>query len=780
MAQKFISPAVFTTEIDQSFLEQGVAGIGATIIGRFKDGPAFEPTPVGNFQEAFERFGDLDPLHPAMYAARNYLKNAGVANLVRVLGHDDGGDSTPGFSVGGITGIVDVSGSTSLTGSVLAIIYHSGSANVVNVKGVPTDANKFTFTIGSYAATASFLTSSAEYIGKVLNTNPLRYATDGHYVDAIFKYAQPRASASWTHVAMSGALNALDYNYVSGSTTWVKSQLLGGQEYNLFRFHTLAHGRVTNDKVKVTVRNVRPSLNPDVTPWGTFDVVVRKFYDSDLRPEVLESFANLTLDPADRNYIARRIGDQYEDFDTSARKFVLQGDYRNRSKHVRVELLQNSGAPAEAVPWGFRGYAKMLFTPVSGAVALGLNTVPELPYVVNQKDANETPNTNICWGVLFVSGGIADRMRAFPNLDTAAKVALKTTDTDFSMKHLSASYEGGVQRYSYNTSVTAYSPVFLSASLQKFTLPFQGGFDGFDVRVEDPLYLANSAGLTNIGVASLVRAIDCIADPDFIDTNLMAIPGIHNVQVTNRARTVANERADMVYIMDLTGSTVGDAVDQLKSRNIDDNYCAAYYPDLKMDDKINNRVVRVPPSVAVLGAIAYSDRVGQVFFAPAGLNRGGLKQFDVVDVVDRLNYQDRSDLYDNRINPIASFPAEGIVVFGQKTLQVAASALDRLNVRRLLIFAKKTIASAAKYLLFEPNNPATYQRFINVVNPILERVRQNQGIERFQVVMDTNLNTPDVVDRNVMIGKIFLQPTKTAEFIDLQFIITNAGVQFAE
>ena len=149
-----------------------------------------------------------------------------------------------------------------------------------------------------------------------------------------------------------------------------------------------------------------------------------------------------------------------------------------------------------------------------------------------------------------------------------------------------------------------------------------------------------------------------------------------------------------------------------------------------------------------------------------------------MDVVDRLNFTDRNNLYDNRINPIASFPNEGINVWGQKTLQVAASALDRINVRRLLIFAKKTIASAAKFLVFEPNNSATYQRFTNLVNPILEDVRQKQGLERFRVVMDTNTNTPDVVDQNRMVGKIFLQPTKTAEFIDLQFIITNAGVQF--
>ena len=188
----------------------------------------------------------------------------------------------------------------------------------------------------------------------------------------------------------------------------------------------------------------------------------------------------------------------------------------------------------------------------------------------------------------------------------------------------------------------------------------------------------------------------------------------------------------------------------------------------------------VPPSVAVLGAFAYSDRVGQVFFAPAGLNRGGLQAFGVVDTTDRLTFQDRNDLYENRINPIATFPNEGIVVFGQKTLQYKPSALDRVNVRRLLIYAKKVIASAAKYLVFEPNNAATWQKFINTTNPILEKVRQDQGIERFKVVMDSTVNTPDLIDRNIMTGKIFLQPTRSAEYIDLSFIITSSGVQFEE
>jgi phage tail sheath protein FI len=179
-----------------------------------------------------------------------------------------------------------------------------------------------------------------------------------------------------------------------------------------------------------------------------------------------------------------------------------------------------------------------------------------------------------------------------------------------------------------------------------------------------------------------------------------------------------------------------------------------------------------------MGALAYNDRVGQAYFAPAGLTRGGLSQFGITDTVDRLNHDDRDALYEARINPITRFPNEGVVVFGQKTMQLKPSALDRVNVRRLLIMAKRAVANIARTLAFEPNNPATWTRFRNKVNPILEEYRRGNGINRFKVVMDSTTNTPDVIDRNEMKGKIFLEPTKAAEFITIDFVITPSGVEF--
>lgn len=776
MAQKFISPGVFTKEIDQSFLAQGVAGIGAVIIGSSKKGPAFEPVPVSNYNEFVGKMGSIDPIHQATYGAKNYLENSSVLNYVRVLGHSDGGDAVAGYSVGGVTGITDHTGSGA---QVLAVLHHSGASDVPTITGVALDANKFVVTIGSFAATASFLTSSAEYIGKVLNTDPTRYDTDNHYLYQTFRYATPASSASWAAVGITGSLLSFEKNFEGSKTPWVMSQDLGGNEYNMFKFHTLSDGKASADDVKISIQNVKPSTNPTTNPWGTFDVIVRKFYDNDLRLDALENFVGMSMDPSDRNYIGRRIGDIVETFNTSTRKMeVTSGDFANKSSLIRVEINKNNGAPQESLPWGFRGFPKMDWNVADTNGDGTVHAVPSIGYRANQVDKNGNYNANLYWGVLFLSGGIADRMRAFPTLTSAQETDLRTDDTDFSLKHLSASYDNGIQKYHYNTAISNYEPIFLSASLQRFTLPLQGGFDGFDLRVENPLSLTNGAGDTNIGVASLKRGLDIVSDPDFLDMNLLAVPGVDNLKVTDHARLLVNDRADVLYIMDITGSTVSDAVSNLKNRELDDNYSATYYPDVKIDDPENNIIVRLKPSAVVMGAIAFSDKTSQPWFAPAGLNRGGLRQFDVTDIVDRINFKDKNDLYDNRINPITSFPNEGPTIFGQKTLQVAGSSLDRINVRRLLIVAKKTVASAAKFLVFEPNDPQTYQTFTNSVNPILEDIRLKRGIERFKVVMDTTINTPDVVDQNIMRGKIFLQPTKAAEFIDLQFVITNAGVSF--
>lgn len=782
MPQTFKSPGVETNEIDQSFLQQAVALPGAVLIGRTQKGPAFVPTTVRDFTEFNNVFGGTQEGLFVPYAAKAYLTNSTSLTVVRVLGHSDGTTTTNGYTGINSIGIIDTSGTIGVTGSVLAVIHTTASFAAVTVSGVLGDSNRFVFRVGTtFAATASFLTSSDDYIGKSLNTDPTKHSTYGHYVYQVFPFQKQAASASWYPVQnVTRDFTTFTRSFTDGQTTWVKSQLVGGIEYDLFRFWTLASGRASNDSIKVVVANVRPSSAPSSQPFGTFDVIVRSFYDTDARPVEYQRFANLTLDPSSPNYILRRIGDAFETFDTATRKFVkTQGRFDNKSRLIRVELNPNANYPAQALPWGFRGYPKALFSgsTLGNGGGLGVANVPGLPYTPNQIDANGNYNAAILWGVSFVSGGVVDRMRA--DTDGALASFVTGSDTDFTLANLTSSFVNGNLRYSYLPTWGRYTPIFSSGTLQSFSLPFYGGFDGFDLRVQDPLYLNNSDTDTTIGVVALKRAVDTVANPDNISADVLALPGQHNLAVTDYARSLVNARKDMFYVMDLTGSSRQDVVSLLTAREIDDNYTGAYYPDLWYTEPLpSGRVVRVPPSVGVLGAIALTDRVAQAFFAPAGLARGGLAQFNVTDIVDRLNHDDRDALYDARINPITRFPNEGIVVFGQKTLQLKQSALDRINVRRLLILAKRTVAAEARQLVFEPNSPPNWTRFVNKVNPILEGYRRDRGINRFKVVMDSTTNTSDVIDRNEMKGKIFLEPVKAAEFITVDFVISATGVAF--
>jgi phage tail sheath protein FI len=239
---------------------------------------------------------------------------------------------------------------------------------------------------------------------------------------------------------------------------------------------------------------------------------------------------------------------------------------------------------------------------------------------------------------------------------------------------------------------------------------------------------------------------------------------------------MVESREDAFFIGDVTGPAEGQDLAVEQAQSIDSNYVGTYYPWMKTIDRNTNKLTAVPPSVLMPGIYAANDAVAAEWFAPAGLNRGGI--IGAVSVLDRLTHSERDFLYENKVNPIASFPGEGIVAFGQKTLQDKASALDRINVRRLLIKVKKYIASTSRYLVFEQNTATTRNKFLNTVNPYLDAIQQRQGLYAFRVVMDESNNTPDVIDRNILAGQIYLQPTKTAEFIVLDFNILPTGASF--
>jgi phage tail sheath protein FI len=287
------------------------------------------------------------------------------------------------------------------------------------------------------------------------------------------------------------------------------------------------------------------------------------------------------------------------------------------------------------------------------------------------------------------------------------------------------------------------------------------------------------------GGSAYMDALNLLNNGDEYDINLILLPGVidnlggGHTGIITKAIDVCENRSDCFLIYDTVqyGTTAISTV-TAKAETRDSNYAATYWPWVQINENQTGKNVYVPPSTVLAGIYAFNDKVAAPWFAPAGLNRGGLDT--VIQAERKLTHANRDDLYESNVNPIATFPGQGVCVWGQKTLQKKASALDRVNVRRLMIKVKKFIAASSRFLVFEQNTTTTRQRFLNIANPYLEQVQSQSGLNAFRVVMDDTNNTPDIVDRNILFGQIFLQPTRTAEFIVLDFTIQPTGATFPE
>ena len=366
--------------------------------------------------------------------------------------------------------------------------------------------------------------------------------------------------------------------------------------------------------------------------------------------------------------------------------------------------------------------------------------------------------------------------------------------------YLSGSRRSGASLSAASGSYTAS----IDAGLDRFTAVMFGGTDGLDLTEKNAFrnaLMTDKTEDTSYELFSLKAAINMASDPDNLQYNLASIPGVWQPLVTDYLLETVEDRGDALAIIDLENVytpasdsadsiqerknfTVKQAVDTLKARNINNSYGAAYHPWVMVRDTFTNRTVWVPPSVVAVGALATTDRIAAPWFAPAGFTRGGLSEgaggLPVLDVSRRLTSDNRDDLYENNINPIAKFPAEGIVIFGQKTLQQTASALDRINVRRLMIFLKREISFIASRLLFGPNVPTTWSNFTGQATPVLESVKAQFGIDEFKLILDESTTTPDLIDRNIIYAKLFIKPTRSVEFFAIDFIVTRSGASFED
>lgn len=472
-------------------------------------------------------------------------------------------------------------------------------------------------------------------------------------------------------------------------------------------------------------------------------------------------------------------------------------------------------------------------------------TFPSIPLRVSASDGDLSDPTEAYFGAQFSRGAsstvfdesMLDILYPLPRQSTYEEVfdeqgslsaSFFFSMDDLMMKETSNQATNPVVYYASGSrargdSITARTGSYkavIDKGYDRFTAPLYGGFDGFNITEKEPFNHRTSAdnGSLYEGVSetqssmfySVKKTIDMFADPEFIEANIISVPGIVNEGLTTHMINVCEERGDALAVIDPRGGYVPasennqseqqrmtsgtgrggvsqhviEVGDNMSLRTLNSSYGATYYPWVRISDTITGRQIWAPPSIAAIGAMSFSENESALWFAPAGFNRGGLTGgaagIPVSNVRQRLNSKERDFLYERNINPIASFPNEGIVIFGQKTLQVTPSALDRINVRRLMIFVKKEISRIAAQLLFDQNVEQTWSRFTGQVNPFLDNIKNNFGLDDFKVILDETTTTPDLIDRNTIYAKIFLKPTKAVEFFAIDFVITNSGASFED
>ena len=386
-----------------------------------------------------------------------------------------------------------------------------------------------------------------------------------------------------------------------------------------------------------------------------------------------------------------------------------------------------------------------------------LSMDPTAPNFVTKVIGDQVQNYNSTTNQIETSGSV-------PNFSRYVRVASVLTPTPLYFDN------NGIAKPQFTGSI----PVVGSGSFGGAV----GNLFGNGAAYYDTITDGNNAqGLPS---GSYTNMINLLSNQDDYRFNVIITPGLFNSLQTSQCTSIINNtqnRGDSIFVLDLVPynvSTITSVTTQANSRNT--SYAASYWPWVQTIDPDSGALVWVPASTMVAGVYAYNDNVSEPWFAPAGINRGGLG--NVVRAAQKLSQTQRDNLYTNKVNPIATFPGTGVVVYGQKTLQTKASALDRVNVRRLLIALKSYISQIANNLVFEQNTIATRNAFLAQVNPYLTSVQQRQGLYAFKVIMDDSNNTPDVIDRNQLVGQIYLQPTKTAEFIYLNFNILPTGVTF--
>ncbi|NDB60495.1 hypothetical protein EB001_18900, partial [bacterium] len=756
------------------------------------------------------------------------LRSRGIATY--------GSDTGAVYQVSGLTNV-----SMDCTGSYSAVTKNPFAEFGLNI--TDKDGN-------SYFFETSFTNSDPKYISKVFGTTNFSKPRTSVPVfveerfQALLTYGYRKGyvrGLSCDLTALPNARQGVDptsiawylEQYQSPSSPWVVSELRGNKVYELFKFTTIADGDAANTEVKISIANI--SFNN-----GTFDVIVRDFFDNDSAPTVIEKFTNCTMNPNENSYIAKKIG-------------TVDGEYQLNSKYIMVEV--NLDAPVDALPCGFEGYSYREYAGVRPPFPIYKTKYdypgevvynPPFGLASGADDAIRSAGDNVRRTYLGISDTIGYDIDfyGYKGKQLPLDICTDTSGDEWYYKtrgfHMDVNASSITINDIYTTSGTPAfycgdapftsdpeneSNPYYRLYARKFSLLCQGGFDGWDIYREyrtnaDRFVLGrngylhgacpsikyptatgwgafkqitvgdNTQDWGNSDYYAYLLGIRTFANPEAVNINVFVTPGIDYINnsdlVESAIDMIENDRADSLYITttpdyNLFASAPGnptdliypqEAVDNLDNTGIDSNYTCTYYPWVLTRDSVNNTQIYLPATAEVTRNLALTDNIAFPWFAAAGYTRGIVNS---IKARKKLTQEDRDTLYKGRINPIATFSDVGTVIWGNKTLQIRESALDRINVRRLLLQARKLISAVSVRLLFEQNDAKVRQDFLDAVNPILDAIRRDRGLYDFRVTVSSD--TADL-DRNQMTGKIYIKPTRSLEFIDITFYITPTGASF--
>ena len=622
--------------------------------------------------------------------------------------------------------------------------------------------------------------------------------------------------------------------YQTPSSPWVVSEVRGNKVFDLFKFYTVADGNSANTNVKVSIFDISFAN-------GTFSVLVRDYYDTDSNPTVLEKFTNCSMNPSQNNFVAKKIGTLDGEYQLNSKFIMVEMNEDAPIDALPCgfdgyTFKEYAGAkspyPIYKTKYNFPG--EVIWNPPFGTSTGSDNTTLSsgdnvrrtylgfsnqlgydsdfFEYFGKQNPLTSCDLDGSNWNY---------KTRGFHMDKNASGI---TINGNFVSSGDPRFFVGDAP---FSSEPTVDTNPYYRLYSRKYTLFVQGGFDGWDIyreyRTNGDRYVLGRQGFLfgacntdrypdatgwgafkqisvgdgtkeygNTDYYAYLLGIRTFANPEAVNINVFTTPGVDYVNnsdlIGEAIEMIEYERADSLYIatspdynlfLPTTTGTDGliypqEAVDNLEEAGIDSNYTATYYPWVLTRDSVNNTQIYIPATAEVTRNLALTDNIAFPWFAAAGYTRGLV---NAVKARKKLTQEDRDTLYQGRINPIATFSDVGTVIWGNKTLQIRESALDRINVRRLLLQARKLISAVSVRLLFDQNDEQVRQDFLNAVNPILDAIRRDRGLYDFRVTVSSD--TSDL-DRNQMTGKIYIKPTRSLEFIDITFYITPTGASFED